>query len=235
MDPLEGVFVFCFVFGVAISLFSLALGALHGGHGGHGHIGHGAGGHGAIGDGGHGGGHGGGGSGHGALHGGHGVSTGHGGGLDHGERGALHEGHLSEASPFNLQTITAFMAFFGGSGWALYDSANVGPVIALIVATIFGVAGGGVVFWFLVKVLLAGQTEMDPYDSRIEGSVGHVTVPIQDGKIGEIVFSREGVRRSEGARSATGAPIARGTEVVIVRYEGGIAFVEPWTSYAGES
>jgi hypothetical protein len=242
MDPLEGVFVFCFVFGVAISLFSFALGALHGGHGGHsldGHGGHGAGGHGAIGDGGHGGGgHGGEGHGQGMLHGGHGghgIPTGHGGVLDHAERGALHEGHLSEASPFNLQTITAFMAFFGGSGWVLYDSANVGPVIALVAATIVGVAGGGVVFWFLVKVLLAGQTEMDPYDSRIEGSVGHVTIPIQGGKIGEIVFSREGVRRSEGARSATGTPIARGTEVVIVRYEGGIAYVEPWTTYAGES
>lgn len=237
MDPLEGVFVFCFVFGVAISLFSYALGALHGGHWGHG-LDHGAGGHGALGDGGHGGGHAVGGSGHGALHGGHGghaVHTGHGGGLDHGDRGALHEGHISEASPFNLQTITAFMAFFGGSGWVLYDSANVGPVIALIVSTVIGVAGGGVVFWFLVKVLLAGQTEMDPYDSRIEGSVGHVTVPIPEGKIGEIVYSREGARRSEGARSATGAPIARGTEVVIVRYEGGIAYVEPWTTYAGES
>ena len=232
MDPLEGVFVFCFVFGVAISLFSFALGALHGGHG---HGGHGAGEHGAVGDGGHGTGHGGGGNGHALSHGGHGVHVGHSGGLDHGERGSLHEGHLSEASPFNLQTITAFMAFFGGSGWILYDSANVGPVIALIVATIIGVAGGGVVFWFLVKVLLAGQTEMDPYDSRIEGSVGHVTIPIQEGTIGEIVYSREGVRRSEGARSATGAPIARGTEVVIVRYEGGLAYVEPWTTYAGES
>jgi hypothetical protein len=232
MDPLEGVFVFCFVFGVAISLFSFALGALHGAHGGHELGGHGANGHGATGDGGHGGSHGSGGNGHG----GHGMQAGHGGGgLDHGARGALHEGHLNETSPFNLQTITAFMAFFGGSGWVLYDSTDVGPVIALIVATIIGVAGGGVVFWFLVKVLLAGQTQMDPYDSRIEGSVGHVTVPIQEGTIGEIVFSREGVRRSEGARSATGAPIARGTEVVIVRYEGGLAYVEPWTTYAGES
>jgi hypothetical protein len=240
MDPLEGVFVFCFVFGVAISLFSFALGAInsgHGGHDGHGLNGHGAGGHGAVGDGGHGGGgHAGHGHGPAMPHGGHaGGPGGHGGGvLDHGERGSLHEGHLNEASPFNLQTITAFMAFFGGSGWVLYDSANVGPVIALVVATLIGIGGGSVVFWFLVKVLLAGQTEMDPYDSRIEGSLGHVTIPIQDGKIGEIVYSREGVRRSEGARSATGLPIARGTEVVIVRYEGGIAYVEPWTTYAGE-
>jgi len=232
MDPLEGVFVFCFVFGVAISLFSFALGALHGGHGAHGLNGHVAGGHGVLGDGSHGGSgatHGGGGHGHALPQGAHG-----GGALDHGERGAFHEGHLSETSPFNLQTVTAFMAFFGGSGWVLYDSANQGPVVALVLATLAGLAGGGAVFWFLVKVLVAGQTFMDPDESRVEGMVAHVTIPIQNGHVGEIVFSREGVRRSEGARSATGAPIARGTEVVIVRYEGGLAYVEPWTSYTGE-
>src|SRR3954466_15293912 len=161
MDPLEGVFVFCFVFGVAISLFSFALGAMHGGHGGnHGLSGHGSGGHGSIGDGGHGAGgaHGGGGHGHALPHGGGG------GALEPGERGALHEGHFGETSPFNLQTITAFMAFFGGSGWVLYGSAGLGAAIALILATVVGLAGGSVVFWFLVKVLLAGQQFMDPSD-----------------------------------------------------------------------
>jgi hypothetical protein len=232
MDPLEGVFVFCFVFGVAISLFSFALGALHGGHGGHGgdhglHGGHG-GGHGAIGGGGHGGG--GAGNGHAFAHGGHSP-----GGFDHGDQGALHEGHVGELSPFNLQTITAFMAFFGGSGWVLYGSAGVGTVIALVSAVASGLIGAGAIYMFLVKVLVPSQIFMDPNDSRIEGAVAHVTIPINDGHIGEIVFSREGARRSEGARSATGASIAKGTEVVIVRYEGGLAYVEPWSTYTGES
>jgi hypothetical protein len=164
------------------------------------------------------------------------AQGGHGaGGLGHGERGALHEGHLSEASPFNLQTITAFMAFFGGSGWTLYTQVGLGSVVALIAATVIGLAGGSVVFWFLVKVLMRSQMFMDPDQTRIDGAIARVTVPIDDGHTGEIVFSREGVRRSEGARSSTGAPIPRGTEVVIVRYEGGLAYVEPWSSYAGES
>jgi hypothetical protein len=213
MDPLEGVFVFCFVFGVATSLFSFVLGALHGVHGIH------------LGDGGHGGGHGAGGHGH----------TLHAGGDDHGDRGALHEGHFGETSPFNLQTITAFMAFFGGAGWVLYGSAGLGAAVALILATVVGLAGGSVVFWFLVKVLVAGQQFMDPSETRMEGTVARVTIPIQDGRVGEIIFAREGSRRSEGARSATGEQIARGTEVVIVRYEGGLAYVEPWATYTGES
>ena len=205
MDPLSAVFVFCFVFGVATGLLSLVLGALHG----------------AGGDGGH------------ALGGDHGgLHLGAGGGDD------LHldvgEAQAGQVSPFNLQTITTFLAFFGGSGWVLYSSVGLAPALALIAATVIGVGGGAVVFLFLVKVLLASQRFMDPASSRMEGTVARVSMAIRADGTGEIVFSRDGTRRSEGARSATGAPIASGTEVVIVRYERGLAYVEPWASYAGE-
>ena len=220
MDPLAAVFVFCFVFGVATSPLSLALGALHGAGGDGGH---------AL-DGGHGGLH----AGHGGGEGTHAVA--HAGAATGGDD--LHldggEGHDGGVSPFNLQTITTFLAFFGGSGWVLYSSAGLAPALALIAATVIGVAGGGVVFLFLVKVLLKSQQFMDPASSRIEGTVARVSMAIRADGTGEIVFSRDGSRRSEGARSATGAPIAAGTEVVVVRYERGLAYVEPWASYAGE-
>lgn len=221
MDPLEGLFVFCFVFGVAINLFSFAMGAIGGHYGGHGDS------HGLHG--GHAGAHG---VGHGAHDVGHagGHEIGHDVGGAHGERGPLAKAQASDVSPFNLSTITAFMAFFGGTGWVLYTSAGVSAVVALIVATVIGLGGGAAVFWFLVKFLMAGQKFMDPSESEIEGALARVTIPMQDGTIGEIVFAREGARRSEGARSATGAPIARGTEVVVIRYEGGIAYVEPFAS-----
>ncbi len=218
MDPLEAVFVFCFVFGVAMSLLSLALGALHGGDGG----GH------ALG------------SDHGPLQlggesvGGHAVGAdggGHGGELVSADGGDAQVGHVS---PFNLQTITAFLAFFGGSGWVLYGSVGLAPALALVAATVVGVAGGGAVFLFLVKVLIAGQRFMDPSASRMEGTVARVSIPIRADGTGEILFSRDGARRSEGARSATGLPIDEGTEVVIVRYERGLAYVEPWATFSGE-
>ena len=215
MDPLEAVFVFCFVFGVAMSLISLALGAVHGGDGGH------------VGGGDHGGLHLGGGE-HVGPHLGGGEGAAHAGAAGHG-------GTEVQVSPFNLQTITAFMAFFGGSGWVLYSSAGLGAALALIIATVVGLGGGAVVFFFLVKVLLAGQRFMDPADSRMEGTVAQVTMAIRADGTGEIGFSRDGSRRSEGARSATGLPIEAGTDVVIVRYERGLAYVEPWASYAGES
>jgi hypothetical protein len=223
MDPLAAVFVFCFVFGVATSLLSLALGALQGGDGGHALGGEGGGDHGSL----HLGGEGGGDGGHALAHAG-GAAGGEDLHLDVGE------GQGGQVSPFNLQTITTFLAFFGGSGWVLYSSVGLAPALALIAATIIGVAGGGVVFLFLVKVLLASQRFMDPASSRMEGTVARVSMAIRADGTGEIVFSRDGTRRSEGARSATGAPIAAGTEVVIVRYERGLAYVEPWASYAGE-
>jgi hypothetical protein len=214
MDPLAAVFVFCFVFGVATSLLSLALGALHGVGGDAGHaIGADTSGAHALGDGGasHGGGH-------------VGGEIAHGDGADGG----------GDVSPFNLQTVTAFLAFFGGSGWVLYSSVGLAPALALIVATVIGIGGGAAVFLFLVKVLLASQRFMDPADSRMEGTVGRVTMAIRGDGTGEIQFTRDGTRRSEGARSVTGQSIEAGTEVVIVRYERGLAYVEPWTTFAGE-
>jgi hypothetical protein len=213
MDPLAAVFVFCFVFGVATSLLSLVLGAFHGAGDGGGHaLGGDGGGHALGGDGG----------GH-ALGGG---SQGHGGGAADGDGDGV--------SPLNLQTITTFLAFFGGSGWVLYGSTGIGPALALVFATLIGVAGGGAVFLFLVKVLLAGQRFMDPGTSRMEGTVGKVTMAIRADGTGEIQFLRDGARRSEGARSSTGLAIPAGTEVVVVRYERGLAYVEPWASFAGE-
>lgn len=223
MDPLEAVFVFCFVFGIATSLLSFLLGTLHGVDGGHSALdGHGA----------HGGGDLGGHVGHGAM------ASGHGGDISHAGADAVHDAgsdaRTGQISPINLQTMTAFLAFFGGVGWVLYDSIGVGPAIALVAGAVAGLAGSAVVFWFLVKVLLASQRFMDASSSEMEGVVGRVTQTIGTGVTGEIVYSRDGSRHSEGARSATGAGIAVGTEVVIVRYEQGLAYVEPWSSYSGE-
>jgi hypothetical protein len=60
-----------------------------------------------------------------------------------------------------------------------------------------------------------------------------VTVPIRAGGTGEIVYSQEGTRRSAGARSDSGAPIPRGSEVVVTRYDRGIAYVRLWEELAG--
>ena len=46
------------------------------------------------------------------------------------------------------------------------------------------------------------------------------------------MYSQEGTRRSAGARSEAGGAIARGCEVVVTRYDKGIAYVRPWEELA---
>ncbi len=57
---------------------------------------------------------------------------------------------------------------------------------------------------------------------------------IREGGTGELIYSQAGTRRVCGARSEDGSAILRGTEVVVTRYERGIAYVRPWSEIAGE-
>lgn len=134
-------------------------------------------------------------------------------------------------SPINLSTVMAFLTWFGGAGYLLRVYAGLGGIVSVVAASLVGVLGGAIIFYFLVRVLLPGQRFMNPADYRLEGTVARVTVPISPGGAGEIVYSKGGSRRSDGARSVNGDTIEHGTEVVIVRYERGIAYVEPWDSY----
>lgn len=134
-------------------------------------------------------------------------------------------------SPFNLSTIMAFVTWFGGAGYILRAYAGIPGMIAVAGATLAGLAGGTLVFYFLVKVLLPGQRILNPRDYQMVGTVARVTMPIGPALTGEVMYSKGGSRRSDGARSADGTAIGHGTEVVIVRYEKGIAYVEPWSSY----
>ena len=180
--------------------------------------------------------------GHGALEGLHADGGGqldvHGGetaGVVHSESGpnggdnTLNAGH--GVSPINLSTIMAFLTWFGGAGYLLRVYAGLWGLASVVASSLAGLAGGAIIFYFLARLLLPGQRILDPADYRMEGTVAEVTIPIKPGMAGEIVYSKGGSRRSDGARSVDGSAIERGTEVVVVRYERGIAYVEPWSSY----
>ncbi len=61
-----------------------------------------------------------------------------------------------------------------------------------------------------------------------------VTSNIRQGGTGEMVFSQRGGGHTSGARSENGDAIERGTEVVITRYEKGIAYVRLWEEMKNE-
>jgi membrane protein implicated in regulation of membrane protease activity len=135
---------------------------------------------------------------------------------------------------FNFGTVAAFLAWFGGTGFLLQHYYGVWFVVALAVAILSGLGGAAIVFWFLARVLMAREASLDPADYEMTGVLGRVNVPIRAGGTGEIVYSQEGVRRVAGARSESGAAIPKGEEVVVTRYEKGIAYVCRWEEMAGQ-
>jgi hypothetical protein len=48
-----------------------------------------------------------------------------------------------------------------------------------------------------------------------------------------MMFSQMGSRRAAPARSESGVEIPKGVEVVVTRYERGIAYVRPWEELSG--
>ena len=138
------------------------------------------------------------------------------------------DGGRGGASPFNFATAMAFIAWFGGVGYLLCAHSTLASVAILGLAILSGIAGGGVVFMFLSKVLLRREAALDPADFAVVGVLGRVSAAIRDGGTGEITYSQGGTRRSIGARREGEGRIDRGCEVVVTRYEKGLAYVRPW-------
>jgi membrane protein implicated in regulation of membrane protease activity len=143
-------------------------------------------------------------------------------------------GRTAHISPFNLITATAFLAWFGGAGFLLTRFSGLWFVTGLGLAICSGVVGGGIVFVFLSRVLISHEESMDPADYEMAGVLGRVSVPIREQGTGEIIYSQAGTRRTCGARGEDGSAIAKGAEVMVTRYEKGIAYVRLWTEMSGE-
>lgn len=141
---------------------------------------------------------------------------------------------ITSVSPFNLVTFTAFLAWFGGAGYLLTRYSSIWFVVGLGVAVASGLVGGGIVFLFISKVLTSEEENMDPADYEMVGVLGRTSMSIREGGTGEIIYSQAGTRRTCGARSEDGIAIAKGVEVVVTRYEKGLAYVRLWTEMSGE-
>jgi membrane protein implicated in regulation of membrane protease activity len=147
--------------------------------------------------------------------------------------GVVHH-QAAHLSPFNFTSLTAFLAWFGGTGYLLTRFSGVWFVTGLSLAVVSGLVGGAIVFLFLSRVLISQEESMDPADYEMTGALGRISVPIREKGTGEIIYSQAGTRRTCGARGEDGRAIPKGTEVVVTRYEKGIAYVRLWTEISGE-
>jgi hypothetical protein len=142
--------------------------------------------------------------------------------------------HSGGVSPFNFVTLTAFLAWFGGTGYLLTRYSGLWVGFGLLASVVSGLVAACAVFLFLSKVLISEDENMDAADYEMVGVLGRVSSSIREGGTGEMVYTQMGTRRVCGARCDHGGAIAKGTEVVVTRYEKGIAYVRLWSEMAGE-
>jgi membrane protein implicated in regulation of membrane protease activity len=151
------------------------------------------------------------------------AHAGHAGGHSHGASGQW----------LNFGTVAAFLVWFGGAGY-LASRLHAWFLLALGAAVAGGLVGAALVFWFIASVLVSAEENLDPADYAMVGVVGRVTSPIRVPGTGEVVFSQQGTRRSAPARSDTDVDFPKGSEVIVTRYENGIAYVRGWDDFGGD-
>lgn len=134
---------------------------------------------------------------------------------------------------FNASTGMAFLAWFGGTGYLLTRHSSLMALVVFGIATLAGLFAGWLIFRFMLKLVGSQDEPMKSEDVRIEGALGTVSMTIREnGGTGEIIFSLNGVRRCAGARTEDGKAVEKGAEIVIERYEKGIAYVKRWEEFS---
>jgi membrane protein implicated in regulation of membrane protease activity len=155
--------------------------------------------------------------------------------------GHLHAGpHLhghagkAETSLLNPISLAAFLAWFGGVGYLLTRFSALWFGVGLGIALLSGITGAGIIYLFLSRVLTSEEENLDPADYQMVGVLGRISMPIREAGTGELIYSQEGIRRTCGVRADDGSSMPKGTEVIVTRYEKGIAYVRLWTEMSGE-
>lgn len=138
-------------------------------------------------------------------------------------------------TPLNLTTVLMFLTWFGGAGYAMTHSRSAAAGLAFTVAVVVGFAGGALMYLFMARVFIANEHPLREEDYEMVGILGHVSSAIRATGTGEVIYTQQGTRRSCGARSEDGSPIERGAEVVVMRYDKGIAYVRRFEELHAEA
>ena len=135
------------------------------------------------------------------------------------------------ASKLNFGSIAAFIMWFGGVGLILARFSGIALLLVFGGAIAGGLAGATIIFLFVARVLAPGDKPLDPADYRMVGALGKVSSRVAARGTGEMIFVQQGRRVGVPIRSENGQTLAAGTEVVVTRYEDGIAYVRSWEEF----
>ena len=103
----------------------------------------------------------------------------------------------------------------------------------LLAAVLAGMVGAMAIYALIFKLLLPRERVLGAEETRMEGVLARISDEVRaPNGLGEILFSQGGTRRSAPARSEDGRGLPRGTEVVVLHFERGVATVRPLGEFA---
>jgi membrane protein implicated in regulation of membrane protease activity len=126
-----------------------------------------------------------------------------------------------------LPLIAGFAVAFGVAGYSLLKF--FAPRGAALGALVIGIVAAGLVRWLVAKsASMSVEHDIDDERYVLQGHVARVIASIVPGNEGRISFEVGKEHRTLRARSLDDASVEVGTEVVIERIEGDLAYVESW-------
>jgi membrane protein implicated in regulation of membrane protease activity len=125
--------------------------------------------------------------------------------------------------------VPVFAVVFGLVGYLLSHFSGAGWLTAFLIALVLGCVGA-LTTGRLVSKWWTTTPESDVDDERyvLQGHIARVTKAIRADVDGEVTYEIEDRQHVLKARSFDAAALSVGTEVVIERIEGDVAYVEAW-------
>jgi len=219
-DPLSLVFIGCFLVGLIYFIVTALLGNLghgtaHATHAGVHHV---------------------------NVHTGHHAGI-HTGGHTHTSTQARAGGHTqasghnsSWASFLNPTSIMFFLLGFGFFGYVFHNIVGLeAPLLVLLFAALSGIVIALLLLSLIARIFGNSESATEQDVSDRTGLLGRVSMTIQEGSLGEVLYiSPGGMRKSIPARSIDGQRLERGQEIVVVSYQNGVAEVDTWEHFINE-
>jgi len=145
----------------------------------------------------------------------------------------VHHGHADDGSllPTSLGALLVFLSWLGGAGFVLTRAADWPLIAALPFAALLGLGVAVAMQWSVRKLSNPAGSVMKPEEYRLPGTLGHVSSSIRAGGTGEVVYEQGGVRHVVAARASGAQALPRGTEVVVLSVNEGIATVEVFDAF----
>ena len=142
----------------------------------------------------------------------------------------------SWASFLNPTSIMFFLLGFGFFGYVFHNIVGLeAPLLVLIFAGLSGIVIALLLLLMIARIFGNSESATEQDVSDRTGLLGRVSMTIQEGGLGEILYiSPGGMRKSIPARSIDSQRLERGQEIVVVNYQNGVAEVDTWEHFIND-